>query len=365
MRMSRFEPVYQITPVITNALMSIEADRQAITDLPLTPAVLQSLRETARLLSTHYSTQIEGNRLTESQVREVIEGGGRFPGRERDEAEVRNYFKALEYVEKQAREPVSVSEDLIRRIHGLAYKGRSVRTVYRDGQNVIRDSQGGGIVYMPPEAHDVPRLMAQLVVWIRTTLGEGQLPIPMIAALAHYQFATIHPYYDGNGRTARLLTTFIIHRYGYGLKGIYALEAYYARYLQAYYDALTVGESHNYYVGDRATAEVTGFIEYFVKGMAEAFANVRQQASKGHAAGQRDHSGILRRLSPSQRQALALFRDHAVIDSKTVASLFQVSPRQAARYCQQWVEDGFLVVADAAKRTRRYKLAAEFEALFG
>lgn len=59
--------------------MAIEADRQAITDLPMTSEMLQSLRESARLLSTHYSTQIEGNRLTEAQVKEVIEGGGRFP----------------------------------------------------------------------------------------------------------------------------------------------------------------------------------------------------------------------------------------------------------------------------------------------
>ncbi len=63
----RFQPVYRITPSITKALMAIEADRQAIMDLPMTSQMLQSLRESARLLSTHYSTQIEGNRLTEAQ----------------------------------------------------------------------------------------------------------------------------------------------------------------------------------------------------------------------------------------------------------------------------------------------------------
>ena len=344
--------------------MSIEADRQVIMDLPMTPNMLQSLRESARLLSTHYSTQIEGNRLTEAQVREVIEGGGRFPGRERDEAEVRHYFRALEFVEGQARERAVVGESLIQRIHVLTYHGRPTPTAYRDGQNVIRNSENGGIVYLPPEARDVPELMDQLVSWINDVILEDELPIPVIAALAHYQFATIHPYYDGNGRTARLLTTFILHRYGYGLKGIYALEAYYARKLDDYYNALTVGEGHNYYVGNRARADVTRFIEYFIKGMAESFASVRQQSSRQKSLGKQDRSSVLRKLSPAQRQALELFRDDKEIRSKDVATLFKVSPRQASRYCQQWADGGFLIVADPAKRSRRYRLSPEFEDLF-
>jgi Fic family protein len=84
--------------------------------------------------------------------------------------------------------------------------------------------------------------------------------VPLIAALAHYQFATIHPYYDGNGRTARLLANLILHKAGYGLKGIYSLDEYYARQLTGYYEALTVGPSHNYHLG-RAEADVTGFLE--------------------------------------------------------------------------------------------------------
>ena len=79
---------------------------------------------------------------------------------------------------------------------------------------------------MPPEAKAVPGLMSELVKWINQQLYEGDLPVPVIAALAHYQFATIHPYYDGNGRTARLLANLILHKAGYGLKGIYSLDEY-------------------------------------------------------------------------------------------------------------------------------------------
>jgi Fic family protein len=81
-------------------------------------------------------------------------------------------------------------------------------TLYRDGQNVIRDGRTKAIIYMPPEAKDVKNLMAGMVDWVNKNT---ELACPIIAGVAHYQFATIHPYYDGNGRTARLLTTLILH----------------------------------------------------------------------------------------------------------------------------------------------------------
>ena len=83
-----FEPKFTITPRIASSLMRIEAAKQAVEHLPITPSVLASLRESARLFSTHYSTMIEGNRLTQEQVTQVIAKQEHFPGRDRDEREV-------------------------------------------------------------------------------------------------------------------------------------------------------------------------------------------------------------------------------------------------------------------------------------
>ena len=74
-----------------------------------------------------------------------------------------------------------------------------------------------------------------------------------------------------------MLTTLILHLGTYDLKGLYALEEYYARDLKAYYKALTVGPSHNYYPG-RAESDITKWIAYFIKGMATSFEKVRDQA---------------------------------------------------------------------------------------
>ena len=193
--------------------MRIEAAKEAVRHLPITPSVLASLRETARLYSTHYSTMIEGNRLTQEQVSRVVEKHQHFPGKERDEKEVLGYYAALEKVEQLAAAGEPVTEPQIKLLHGLvmAGGGRRVKpTPYRDGQNVIRDGRSRRIVYMPPEAKDVPALMKAMVAWFKDSASQD-VPCPIRAGIAHYQFATIHPYYDGNGRTARLLTTLILH----------------------------------------------------------------------------------------------------------------------------------------------------------
>ena len=118
-----FTPRYQITPAITKALISLEADRQAIIELPIDVEMLRSLRETARLAATHYSTQIEGNRLTQTQVEETL-AGAHFPGRERDTTEVRNYYRAIEEVERLTQHPGPITEAEIRLLHGLVMNGR-------------------------------------------------------------------------------------------------------------------------------------------------------------------------------------------------------------------------------------------------
>jgi Fic family protein len=344
--------------------MRIEAARQAVQDLPITASVLATLRETARLYSTHYSTTIEGNRLTQDQVSRVIEKAHHFPGRERDEKEVLGYYAALERVEQIAAAGTRVSEMQIQTLHGLvmaAGRRRTKPTPYRDGQNVIRDSQTRRIVYMPPEAKDVPPLMQALVAWVSASQRES-LPCPIRAGIAHYQFATVHPYYDGNGRTARLLTTLILHLGGYDLKGLYSLEEYYARDLGAYYKALTVGPSHNYYE-ERAKADITQWMEYFCEGVATSFESVRRRAQEAAGTGAVDQSAALRRLDPRQRRALELFRGSTVITSRDVEALFGVSQRTARNVLTAWVDDGFVAVVDPAKRTRRYGLSLEFAAV--
>ena len=165
----------------------------------------------------------------------------------------------------------------------------------------------------------------------------------------------IHPYIDGNGRTARLLATLILHKNGYGLKGIYSLEEYYAKDLAAYYRALDIGPSHNYYHG-RAEADISGWIEYFCEGMLKSFEKVQIQAHRAQSRGASDVSNALRKLNPRQRKALTLFEKQEAITSQDIADLFKIESRTARQLCLLWAKEGFLTVLNSSKKARTYGL---------
>jgi Fic family protein len=360
-----WQPRYTLTPVIARSLMEIEAARAVVEHTPLPPAVEAELRRRARVRSTHYSTRIEGNRLTLVEAEQVIEGkAGELRGRERDVAEVRNYWNALLRVEEWAAKKAPITEDLIRRLHALVEKGaRAKPTPYRDGQNVIRDSASEAIIYLPPEAKDVPALMAALVAWVHRAEKEG-LPAPLIAALVHYQFVTIHPYYDGNGRTARLLATFILHRGSYGLHGFFSLEEHHARDLAAYYNSLAVHPHHNYYEG-RADADLTPWLEYFMRTLAQVFGAAREEAVRLLKEGVLAEPEALRRLDPRARVVLALFAKAERITTAEAAEALGLSARMTRTLLQQWVADGWLAVANPSNRARAYALSAAYRRYIG
>lgn len=351
-----FKPNYTITPKIASELIKIESLAQDIRHLPITPRVLEHLRQTARLESIHYSTKIEGNRLTLQQVADVL-ASKKIPGHERDEHEVNGYYKALDAVAVWVAENKPITQELIQQLHAYVMGGgkEKVRpTPYRDGQNVIREGATGAIVYLPPEAKDVPKLMSDLIDWIETSKLK-MVPTPVRAAIAHYQFATIHPYYDGNGRTARILASMIMHIGGYDLKGMYSLDEYYANDLQGYYNALDIGPSHNYYLG-REDADITHWVDYFCSGVAYSFDRVKRQAVQAQKRGERDASEALRQLNARQRKVLSYFHQRGTVSAKDVARVLKVSDRTARALCQQWVQEGFLSVLKSAKKIRLYSI---------
>lgn len=357
-----FSPIFKITPTIANDLIRIEAARQKVALLPINPKVLAGLRETAKLYTTHYSTMIEGNRLDPEQIKEVLVLKEHFPGRERDEGEVKGYYEALAQLEQYVAQGQQITANTIQMLHALVVSDGRTKvkpTPYRDSQNVIKDSSTGAMVYMPPEANDVPVLMKDLVMWINQN---NDLPCPIVAAISHYQFATIHPYYDGNGRTARLLATLVLHLGGYDLKGLYSLEEYYAKDLLAYYRAISVGPSHNYYFG-RVESDITEWIAYFIHGMALSFEKVVSQMTVSKDKGDKDYAGLLRTLDAKQRKALGLFEHYAIVTGAQIGALFGLNPRTGTALCKKWVESGFLKIVNPSNKARTYTLAEPYNKL--
>ncbi len=348
------------TAAIVRSLQTIERVRETVrlTILPL--MIAERLRFQAHIRSTHYSTRIEGNRLTLKETEQVIQDRKLFPGMERDVREVERYYQALQQVEKWVDGNQQVTETRIRKIHSLLYAGRRAKpTPYRDGQNVIRESSGG-IIYMPPEAMDVPVLMSEMVAWLNQSAAE--FPVPVIAGIAHYQFVTIHPFFDGNGRTARTLTTWLLYQGGYDLGKFYALEEFYAEDLGGYFDALVTHPHHNYYFG-RNDANITPWLEYFLKGMAVVFERVANEV-EGHSSRDDDvRIDLFRPLDYRARRVLGLFAQREIIVSSDVANLLGISTRQARDLLTTWVGQGWLEITDPSRRGRKYQLAEKYQSL--
>ena len=220
-----FAPRFDFTASILKGLASVERARTVVEILPLPLSVEKRMRKDARVRVAHNSTWIENRTLSLDQARRVIEDKAQLdPTRAASVAavELRNYWEALDFIDAVA--AGQFTEDLIRQLHAVIYRGMSgpgrppALSDYRE-----HHVQVGSMEYLPPEPHDVPGLMSEFVAWVRA--NEAIVPGPILAAIVAYQFVTIHPFGDGNGRTCRALATLILKRTGYGLKGMASMES--------------------------------------------------------------------------------------------------------------------------------------------
>ena len=352
-----FTPKFTISPILAQKLVKIERLANELRYFKIQPNVLAGLRETAKIHTVHYSTFIEGNRLTMAEVQTVLHKSEHSVGQERDEGEVRGYYFALNQVADWVEADLDITENRIQRLHALVMaEGRlsNVPTPYREVQNVIRNARTNSITYMPPEAADVADLMSDLCHWL---VGDtpAELPVPIVAGLLHYQFVTIHPYLDGNGRTARLLTTWQMHKSGYDLGGIYSLEEHYAKNLVVYYASLSLGPSHNYYFG-REHADLTPWLEYFVDGTLKSFSAVSKQVKQitQPSAAIPVPSKIY--LDLRKRTVLEHFPENGLIKSKDLENLFGIGSRAARNLAQKWSEEGFFTIENPSRKGRLYRI---------
>jgi Fic family protein len=213
---------------------------------PLSASAAARLKDYFDVEWTYHSNAIEGSTLTLRETEVVLHEGLTVGGKTlREHLEAINHKHAIDFVEALARETEPLTENNLRQIHALVLKGIDDEEAgrYRRGQVRITGSE-----FVPPEAMAVPGLMHDFVEWLN---GEAQSLSPVErAALAHFRLVDIHPFTDGNGRTARLLMNLLLLRDGYPPAVVRREERL------AYYEAL-----------DKAHAGETG---PFVLMMAEA-----------------------------------------------------------------------------------------------
>ncbi|WP_052300542.1 Fic family protein [Kyrpidia tusciae] len=175
---------------------------------------------------------------------------------------------------------------------------------------------------------------------------------------------TIHPYVDGNGRTARALATYLLRQHDLWLKGLFVLESYYDRNLEGYYKNLQMGLPHNYYFG-RNDADLTPWLDFFIEGLAEVFREAAELVRRKSLSFMAVEPDLLRRLDPSQRVVFAqmAFRT-PVLTTSDLAKLLNLRDRTVRERLKRWIAEGFLRPRDEhAKRIRSLVLTEGYEEL--
>lgn len=178
---------------------------------PLPKETLDSIREDLIMKWTYHSNSIEGNTLTLSETKVILEDGITIGGRSmREHLEAINHKEAILFLEEIIQKKESISERTIKDIHSIILRGIDKQNAgaYRAGQVLT-----SGAEHIPPNAEHVPGQMYDLINWYENT-AQSLHPVER-AAVLHSQFVNIHPFIDGNGGTARLLLNLELMMSGY------------------------------------------------------------------------------------------------------------------------------------------------------
>lgn len=211
----------------------------------MSPERLQQLRKVATIESVGSSTRIEGVKLSDAQVEELLSNLTSTSFKTRDEQEVAGYAEVMDLI-FQSYEDLHLTENHIRQLHQqlLRHSNKDERHHgdYKTLANhvVAKDAQGNeiGIVFETATPFDTPREMEELVKWMKKAIDETSMHPLLIIAVFTVVFLAIHPFQDGNGRLSRILTTLMLLRAGYDYVPYASLESVVEENKDLYYKAL-------------------------------------------------------------------------------------------------------------------------------
>jgi Fic family protein len=251
-----------------------------IAGVPLTPDTARELHKVYLAKGAFATTSIEGNTLTEEEVRQRLEGRLQLPkSREYLGTEVDNILEACNEMLKDLRleRPLALTPERIKHFNKLVLRGLEVEEDVVPGE--YRTHSVGVASYRGAPAEDIPYLVERLCEWLNGTSFVAPDPELQFAAaifkavIAHLYIAWIHPFGDGNGRTARLIEFQLLLQAGVPTPAGQLLSNHYNQTRDHYYRELDRAS--------RSGGQVEGFVQYaiqgFVDGLREQLGYIRNQ----------------------------------------------------------------------------------------
>ncbi len=346
-----------LTNDILKKITAIDENRFSLRTIELPQVTKNRLRKNSKKKSSYASNKIEGNPLTEAQANEVMERDAHKHFL-KPEQEVRNYFLALNLLEEKLKVNEPFSKKLLLEVQAMVEKGASKEKIGLRGEMppgvlfAVYDSETGAPEYIPPEYTDIPALLDELVEYVNTT---DDHPL-IVAAVVHYQLVTIHPFEDGNGRTARLMSGYILDLNGYGFNGIGSLEEYFAYDPDEYYASLQMGLPALYYSGRENPPHPEIWIHYFLR-MMELYSKKVCELSKASTDDQLD--GSLSYLNTKEKDLLAFLIHNRMFEFTPieVSKKLGVTNKTVINRCAKLTNNGFLIPNIVKERVRSYSLS--------
>ena len=346
-----------LTNDILRKISTIDENRFLLGTIELPPITRNKLRKNSKKKSSYASNKIEGNPLTEKQANDAIESDSHKHFL-KPEQEIRNYYSALTLLEEKLKNKTPFSKELILEVQAIVEKGAPKEKIGLRGQTppgvlfAVYDAETGRADYIPPEYSDIPMLLDELVNYVSTT---DDHPL-IIAAVVHYQLVTIHPFEDGNGRTARLMSGYVLDLYGYGFGGIGSLEEYFAYDSDEYYSSLQMGLPVLYYSGRDNPPHPEIWINYFLR-MVELYSKKVFELSK--ESSNDDVQGSLSYLNLKEKEFLKFLISNRIYEIVPIeiSKKLGVTNKTVINRCAKLASNGFLIPNIVKERIRSYTLS--------
>jgi Fic family protein len=267
-----FEPKYQLNTTLLNNIIRIKNLISELNDQKFPELVMARFEKDSYAISAYASTSIEGNPIPLTDVRKILKS---TPLHIRDtEKEIINYNKALECLNTLVLKPKPVTKEFVCNIQSIVIEnliGKKNIGKFRLDHVVVNDPRKRKIAYIPPNVSDVTPLMSELIKYLEKEYNNTD-PL-ILAGIFHKQFVVIHPFMDGNGRTARLVTKYLLARMGLDTFRLFSFENYYNQNVTKYFSS--VGVMGDYY-DIREEIDFTDWLIYFTDGIIDELLRVQK-----------------------------------------------------------------------------------------
>jgi len=346
-----YEPNLKLTAKLRESMAQVDEIRKLLHTIPVLPIVEENIQHESLAATIHYTAKIEGNPLDLKDVKRLGSGKIIDPNISKDQRVIMNLYRVMEFIREIApQHNIPINEEVIKQIHAFVVRNipeEGPPGKYKIGPNAIKDYYTGEPIFLTAEPNAVPSLMADLSILLSQ-------PVPpfhplILAGLAHLELVAIHPFIDGNGRTARALSDLILDRHGYNLRYLFSWVSQIGIDMSTYH--LTLKQV----LGDKYGANVdpTSWLEYFADSVAQSLIK-----DKPTLLGMRDafvqmyNIGAEKGLTKDQVEALVYAKINGDITTGVYMQATGVSRSTAVKRLNELVKAGSLRIQGKGRNVR-------------